>query len=85
LTFEALLEIARSRKEVLGLYVFASRGRDFMVDERSDRDVCIVLADSEARDAFAREFPFAHGARVEVVSTTLDELRRNPSEDGRRA
>jgi hypothetical protein len=85
LTFEALLEVARSREEVLGLYVFGSRGRDFMVDERSDWDVCVVLADSEARDAFAREFPFAHGARVEIVSVTLEELRGNPSEHGRYA
>jgi hypothetical protein len=85
LRFDDLLEVARSRDEILGLYVFGSRGRNFMVDERSDWDVCVVLAGREAREEFEREFPFAHGARVEIVSTTLDELRGNRSEHGRYA
>jgi hypothetical protein len=85
LTFDDLLEVARSRDEILGLYVFGSRGRNFMVDERSDWDVCVVLAGREARKEFEREFPFAHGARVEIVSTTLDEMRSNVSEHGRYA
>jgi hypothetical protein len=85
LTFEELLEVARSREEVLGLYVFGSRGRSFMVDERSDWDVCVVLTDPEACDAFAREFPSAHGARVEIITTTLDGLRHVASEHGRYA
>lgn len=85
MTFDDLLEVARSRDEILGLYVFGSRGRNFMVDERSDWDVCVVLAGREAREEFEREFPFAHGARVEIVSTTLDELRGNRSEHGRYA
>ena len=85
MTFEDLLEAARSREEVLGLYLFGSRGRDFMVDERSDWDVCVVLADREAREQFDREFPFAHGSRVETVSATLDGLRGNRSEHGRYA
>jgi len=85
LTFEDLLEVARAREEVLGLYVFGSRGRDFMVDERSDWDVCVVLADREAREAFDGEFPYSHGARVEIVSVTLDELRNASSEHGRYA
>jgi Nucleotidyltransferase domain len=84
-TFDELLEVARSREEILGLYVFGSRGRDFMVDERSDWDVCIVLAGREARDAFDREFPSAHGAQVEIVSATLDGLRDISSEHGRYA
>jgi hypothetical protein len=85
LTFEDLLEVARSREEILGLYVFGSRGRNFMVDERSDWDVCVVLAGPEAREAFDREFPYAHGVRVEIVSVTLDELRTASSEHGRYA
>jgi predicted nucleotidyltransferase len=85
LSFEELLEDARAREEVVGLYVFGSRGRDFMVDAHSDWDVCIVLAHSAARDEFTREFPFAHGAPVEIVTVTLDELRVNPSEHGRYA
>src|SRR4249919_1519449 len=67
------------------MYVFGSRGRDFMVDERSDWDVCVVLAGPTARDEFAREFPFGHGARVEVVAATLDDLRGNLSEHWRYA
>jgi Nucleotidyltransferase domain len=84
-TFEELLEVARSREEIVGLYVFGSRGRNFMVDERSDWDVCVVCADREARDAFDREFPYAHGATVEIVSATLDELREDSSEHSRYA
>lgn len=85
MTFEELLEVARSREEIVGLYVFGSRGRDFMVDERSDWDVCVVLADDETREAFDREFPYAHGARLEIVSATLDEIRTERSEHGRYA
>jgi nucleotidyltransferase-like protein len=84
-SFDELLEVARSREEVVGLYVFGSRGRDFMVDERSDWDVCVVLADAEARDAFDLEFPYSHGAQVEIVSATLDGLRTISSEHGRYA
>ena len=85
MTFEELLDVARSREEIVGLYVFGSRGRDFMVDERSDWDVCVVLADREAREAFDREFPYAHGARIEIVSATLDGIRNESSEHGRYA
>ena len=85
MSFDDLVEVARSREEIVGLYVFGSRGRDFMVDERSDWDVCVVLAGPTARDEFAREFPFAHGAPVEVVTATLDDLRGNPSEHSRYA
>jgi hypothetical protein len=84
-SFDDLLEIARAREEVVGLYVFGSRGRNLMVDERSDWDVCVVLADREARDGFDREFPYAHGARVEIVSATLDGIRNERSEHGRYA
>ena len=85
MNFEDLLEVARVREDIVGLYVFGSRGRDFMVDERSDWDVCVVLAGDEARDAFDREFPYAHGARFEIVSATLDGLRGLSSEHSRYA
>ena len=85
MNFEDLLEVARSREEIVGLYVFGSRGRNYLVDERSDWDVCVVLADVAAREAFDGEFPYAHGARVEIVSTTLDGLRDISSEHGRYA
>jgi predicted nucleotidyltransferase len=84
-SLDDLLEVARSREEILGLYVFGSRGRDFMVDERSDWDVCVVLAGPEAREAFEGEFPSAHGAQVEIVGATLDELRNASSEHVRYA
>lgn len=85
ITYEELLEVARARDEVVGMYVFGSRGRDFMVDERSDWDVCVVLADAAARVEFSREFPLEHGARVEIVAVTLDDLRGNASEHWRYA
>jgi hypothetical protein len=85
LTFEELREVARVREDVVGLYVFGSRGRDFMVDEHSDWDVCVVLRSDAAREAFGREFPFEHGAPVEVVTATLDELRTESSEHVRYA
>jgi hypothetical protein len=64
-SFDDLLEVARTRKEVVGLYV--------------------VLAGREARDAFAREFPFTHGARVEITTATLEELCNSSSEHSRYA
>jgi hypothetical protein len=85
LSFEELLEVARAREEIVGLYLFGSRGRDFMVDERSDWDVCVVLADCEAREAFDREFPYGHGAQVEIATATLDGLRNVSSEHSRYA
>jgi hypothetical protein len=85
LSFDELLELARAREEIVGLYLFGSRGRDFMVDERSDWDVCVVLADREAQEAFDREFPSAHGAQVEIVTVTLGGLRDLASEHSRYA
>jgi len=85
MNLDDLVEVAESRAEILGLYVFGSRGRDFMVDERSDWDVCVVLVDASARDVFDAEFPYVHGARVEIVTATLDELSNASSEHGRYA
>jgi hypothetical protein len=62
---------------VLGLYLFGSRGRELMVDAASDWDVCVVLRDHAASTRFDNEFPYRHGARVEITSTTLDDLRRD--------
>ena len=85
LSFDELLSIACERDEVIGLYVFGSRGRDFMVDERSDWDVCVVLRDDEARSAFEVQFPYAHGSRVEIVTATLDDIRNAKNEHARYA
>ena len=84
-SFEELVEVARSREEILGLYVFGSRGRNFMVDERSDWDVCVVLNGPAARDAFAREFPSVHGDLVEIITATLEGIRDISSEHARYA
>jgi predicted nucleotidyltransferase len=84
-TFEALLEVARERDEILGLYVFGSRGRKLMVDERSDWDVCVVFENRQSQAEFDQEFPSRHGALVEIVSVTLDGLRNSSSEHGRYA
>ena len=75
MTFEELVEAARSRDAVVGLYLFGSRGRGFMVDDRSDWDVCVVLCDEEEVARFRRDFPFAHGDRVDIYATSLDRLR----------
>jgi hypothetical protein len=85
LSFEDLLLAAHDRDEVVGLYVFGSRGRDWMVDERSDWDVCVVLRDADARRAFETEFPYVHGSRVEIVTATLDDLRNAKDEHTRYA
>jgi hypothetical protein len=85
LNLEDLREVARAREEIVALYVFGSRGRDFMVDARSDWDVCVVLAGDAARERFDREFPYTHGAQVEIVSATLDGLRSLSSEHSRYA
>jgi hypothetical protein len=84
-SYEELLEIARGRDEIVGLYLFGSRGREFMVDEQSDWDVAVVLAGRAPHADFDREFPFVHGAAVELASTTLDELRNDSSEHSRYA
>jgi hypothetical protein len=78
-----LLDVARSREEIVGVYFFGSRGRNYMVDKRSDWDVCVVLAGPEARDSFAAEFPTVHGDQVEVITATLDGLRNISSEHSR--
>lgn len=85
MTFDDLVKVAESRDEIVGLYLFGSRGRDFMVDGRSDWDVCVVLANTPARDAFVREYPSRHGDGVEIVATTLDGLREHANEHWRYA
>lgn len=84
-SLDKLLEVARSRDDILGLYLFGSRGRNFRVNERSDWDVCVVLAGPEAREKFDREFPHVHGAPVEIAPATLDEIRQDASEHSRYA
>lgn len=75
-TIEVLLEHARVTDDVLGVYLFGSRGRpDGLRDERSDWDAGVVLRDEPAKEAFVERWPFVHGSPVEVVAGALDELR----------
>jgi len=66
-----LLAFAERSDDVLGLYLFGSRGRGLFVDDRSDWDVWVVLRDDPALARFDARFPYMHGDRVEVVSSTL--------------
>jgi hypothetical protein len=58
----------------LAAFLVGSRGRKWMVDDRSDWDVLVVLRDDAAKAAFDAEYPYVHGSRIEVISTTLDRL-----------
>lgn len=72
---EALLAFARGSHDVLGVYVFGSRGRaDGLVDERSDWDVAVVLRDDADVADFDARWPYVH-APVEIARATLSELR----------
>ncbi len=75
--FDQLVAFAKEDPDVLGLYVFGSRGRsDGLSDERSDYDVGVVLGDHPgAVDRFDKRWPYVHGAAVEVTRATLAELR----------
>ena len=77
--FRELLAYAREDADVIGLFVFGSRGRDDdLSDERSDYDVAAVLRDREGALAeFDRRWPYVHGASVEVARSTLAELREH--------
>jgi hypothetical protein len=56
----------------VGLVVFGSRGRGAFVSENSDWDVFVVVREKR------NERPTVHGAPVETVELTLDELRNQP-------
>jgi predicted nucleotidyltransferase len=66
-----------SSEDVIGAFLFGSRGRDVGVDERSDWDIWIVARDDDALARIDERFPYAHGSTVEVASSTLDGLRRH--------
>jgi predicted nucleotidyltransferase len=72
---DELLAYCESSGDVVAAYLFGSRGRGVGVDERSDWDVWIVARDDEALARIEERFPYAHGAPVEVASSTLDGLR----------
>ena len=69
---EPLLEEARGDDNVVGVVLFGSRGRGAFVTEQSDWDVFVVVREHRG------ERPFVHGARLETVEVTVDELRDQP-------
>ena len=70
---DALLEEARGDDNVVGVVLFGSRGRGAFVTEQSDWDVFVVVREHRG------ERPFVHGARLETVEVTVDELRSPPA------
>ena len=70
---EPLLAEARDDENVVGIVVFGSRGKGAFVTERSDWDVFVVVREHRG------ERPFVHGAALETVEVTLDELRNQPA------
>jgi predicted nucleotidyltransferase len=71
--FDELLREARDDDNVVGIVVFGSRGKRAFVTERSDWDVFVVVNEHRS------ERPFVHGAELETVEVTLDELRNQPA------
>ncbi len=76
---QALLAYAREDADVIGLFVFGSRGRDDgLPDARSDYDVAVVLRDGDGvLETFDQRWPYVHGAPVEVARSTLSGLRQH--------
>jgi predicted nucleotidyltransferase len=70
---DALLADAREDDNVVGVVVFGSRGKGAFVTEASDWDVFVVVREHRG------ERPFVHGARLETVEVTLEELRNQPA------
>ena len=69
---DPLLAEAHDDDNVVGVVVFGSRGKGAFVTERSDWDVFVVVREHRG------ERPFVHGATLETVELTLDELRSLP-------
>jgi len=67
---DEVLAYCAASADVLGAFLFGSRGRDVGVDERSDWDVWIVARDDDALARIDERFPYAHGAQVEIASST---------------
>jgi hypothetical protein len=70
---DPLLAEALDDDNVVGVVLFGSRGKGSFVTERSDWDVFVVVREHRG------ERPFVHGATLETVELTLDELRNQPT------
>jgi hypothetical protein len=69
---DALLAEARADDNVIGIVVFGSRGKGAYVGETSDWDVFVVVREQRG------ERPSVHGAQLETVEVTLEQLRNQP-------
>jgi hypothetical protein len=72
--FRELLAYAAENEDVLGVFLIGSRALEGFADDSSDYDVGVVVRD-EGLEAFDARWPHDRGAPVEVLSTTLDDLR----------
>lgn len=70
---EALLAEARDDDNVAGVVLFGSRGKGAFVTASSDWDVFVVVREHRG------DRPFVHGAQLETVEVTVDELRNLPA------
>jgi hypothetical protein len=74
-TYDELMDLARSDDAVLGLVLTGSRGTDMFVTDQSDWDVRLVVRD-DVRDEYRARLATPHGSRVEVVVLSLSEFER---------
>lgn len=73
---EELVRYAEANDDVIGVYVFGSRGRpDGLADAASDYDVGVVLRDDADVGAFDHRWPYVHGSPLEVARATVTTLR----------
>ena len=75
MTYDELVDLARSDDAVVGLVLTGSRGNDMFVTDESDWDVRLVVRD-EVRDEYRARLATPHGSRVEVVVLSLSEFKR---------
>lgn len=73
--FRELLAYAEREEHVLGVFLMGSQAREGFADDSSDYDVGVVVRE-EGLQAFDDQWPHERGSGLEVLSTTLDALRR---------
>ena len=76
MTLEELVREAEADPDVVGVMLGGSHGRGALVTEHSDLDVYFVAVDEEARRRWADKHPLRHGDPIEVISISLQWLRR---------
>jgi hypothetical protein len=73
MTYEELVDLARSDDGVLGLVLTGSRGQDILITDESDWDVRLVVR-ADDLDEYRSRYGTPHGSRVEVFVLTLADL-----------